>query len=519
MVAHQRPMSDDDRGGLRLLAPALAWVAAVALAVAVVEGPLGNDEAQYAMGARALVGGAGDDVDPYPRYRSIGMPVLSAPGALAGEGDLAMRAPFVPFALAYLALVGWLARRAGGGAAAALAVAVQVSAGPWLARTGEGLSDIPSATLVLAMIALMVGGPSGARAGGPRGRRRRRGTEVARWTGVALCGAAAIHVRHGNAPLVALVALVGLVVLRGRRRAVALSAAGVGLLMLPFLLWSEATTGSFLGVLRAGETAAARAYVGEGLGWYASRWLTEVCWPVMGAMSLLGIAAGWRAWTARDAVGGRDAAADDPPVATGVVAGHPGAAVAAGDVRRLLSAVALGYVVAIGLVVHGEARFVFFSASALTITGAAALAPRLRARAQARTAAVLVLALSTAAAGTYAVARAAHVGRGRAEMVAAAALIRADVAAAARGAPGTRCLVYTGTRPQVAWYTGCRTLLVGEVPIAPFTADGHDRVYVLSAAHQPRQPSDGARLSAPGLVFRTLACGDGWCVWRARPPL
>jgi len=101
-------------------------------------------------------------------------------------------------------------------------------------------------------------------------------------------------------------------------------------------------------------------------------------------------------------------------------------------------------------------------------------------------------------------------------MVAAASAIRADVA---RGAPGERCLVYTGTRPQVGWYTRCRTSLVGEEPVAAFTADGYQRVYVLSAAHQPRQPSDGARLSAPGLVFRTLACGEGWCVWRARPPI
>ncbi len=480
----------------RPLALALAWVAAVALAVAVTGGPLGNDEAAYAVGARGLVGEPGVDVDPYPHYRSIGMRVLSAPGVLAGSSDAAMRLPLLPFALTYLALVWWLARRAGGTATAVLAIAVQVSAGPWLARTGEGLSDIPSATLVLAMIALMVGGS------GHEPRRARR----ARWSAVALCGAAAIHVRYGNAPLVALVSLVGLVALRGRRPAVLASGAGVGILMVPFLLWSHQETGSFLGMLRAGESAAARDFVGDGLWWYATRWMTEVSWPVMGALSLLGVFAGWKAWTsARDGATGGATATD---TSRGVVAPV--------ELRRLLSAVAVADIVALGLVVHGEARFVFASVSALSIIGAATVAPRLFAHARLRRLAILVLALSTAAAGTYAVARAARVGDGRQPMVAAASAIRADVA---RGAPGERCLVYTGTRPQVGWYTRCRTSLVGEEPVAAFTADGYQRVYVLSAAHQPRQPSDGARLSAPGLVFRTLACGEGWCVWRARPPI
>ncbi|HUQ07750.1 MAG TPA: hypothetical protein VM261_34890 [Kofleriaceae bacterium] len=437
---------------------ALAWVAIVGVAVAIAGGGLGNDEAQYALGARDLIG---DAPDPYPLFRSLGMRVLAAPGVLLGGGELAIRLPFVLVAVGYTALVWRLAHRVSGGRveAATVAVAVQTSAWPFLMRTGEALSDIAAAGLLLAMIALALDD-----AARPQPRRRA-------WAGIAAAGAAAFYVRYGSAPMVALV-MAGLLVVFPARRRVALAAAAViAVAVVPFFVWSAAETGSVLGVLRVSEAAANRAYVGDGLWWYVSRWPWWVAGPVMAAVALVGVA------TARDRV------------------------------RVLLVVVALAQVVILGLRAHGEARYVFFATTALTVAGAAWVAARPRVR----LATLALCAVSAVLGGAYAVGRSHHMAGRRSAMVAACAAVRAD-------ARGARCIVYTGTQPQVAWYTGCRTHLIGggEAPVDG--ARGYARVYLLSAQGAPRQPESGLAASSPRLQFKPLVSGHApdWFVWRAR---
>ena len=444
---------------MRVLPIALAWVAIVGLVAAIVGGGLGNDEAQYALGARDLLEGA---PDPYPLFRSVGMRLLAAPGVIAGGGEVAIRLPFVVIAVAYAALVWHVARRLAGEQAAAVAVAVQVTAAPWLTRTGEALSDIAAAALVLAMIALVVDDVAR-----PRARARA-------WAGVAAAGAAAFYVRYGSAPVVALVMAGVLVAYPARRKAALGAGLALALAVVPFLVWSEARTGSVLGVLRTSEEAANRAYVGDGLWWYVTRWPWAVAGPVMGAVAAIGVAAGARR----------------------------------GGVARLCVVVALGQIVLLGLRAHGEARYVFFATSALTIAGAAWIAARPRVRA-------VTLALSAVSAvvgGGLAIARVDRVAHRRAGLVAASLAVRAD-------ARGERCLVYTGTQPQVAWYSGCRTHLVGGDQAPAVGARGFARVYLVAAEGAPRQPESGARASSPELAFRPLASGEDpdWFVWRARP--
>jgi len=444
--------------GRAFLVVALVWVALVGLAVAIAGGGLGNDEAQYALGARQLFGDPGD---PYPLFRSIGMRVLAAPGVLAGGGELAIRIPFVLVAIAYAALVWRLARRLGGEQAAMLALAVQVSSAPWLTRTGEALSDIASAGLLLALVELVAGDLAR-----PQARARA-------WVGVAAAGAAAFYVRYGSAPLVALLIAAVVIAFPTRRRAALAAAAGIAIAVLPFFVWSASRTGSVLGVLRVSETAANREYVGDGLLWYLSRWPSEVAWPAMAAAAAVGIVIGLR---------------------------RPG-------IPRVLAVAAIAQIVLLGLRVHGESRYVFFAMSALTVVGAAWIAERPRLR----TGMLALCALSAVLGAGFAIARADRMAHRRAAMVTAAAAVRAD-------ARGARCLVYTGTQPQVAWYTRCRTHLIGQGE-APFdAARGYPRVYLLSAEGSPRQPESGAAASTPALEFMPLVSGHDpdWFVWRAR---
>lgn len=424
----------------------LAWVALVGVAVAIASGALGNDEAQYALGARDLTGG---DTDPYPLYRSIGMRVLALPGVLLGGSELAIRGPFVAIAVAYAALVWHLARRLGGAQAASLALAVQVSGGLWLMRTGEALSDIAAAGLVLAMFAART------------------------WKGMAAAGAAAFYVRYGSAPVIGLVLVTMLVACAERRRQTVAAAAGIVLAVIPFFVWSEWRTGDVLGVLRTSEEAANRAYVGEGLVWYVTRWPWAVSGPVMGAVTAVGIVAGRRAR----------------------------------GTMRVLVVVALGQIVLLGLTAHGEERYVFLATSVLAIAGAAWIVARPRLRAVT----FALCAVSAVLGGAFAVARSYHMARRREALGAATDAVRAD-------ARGARCLVYTGTQPQVAWYTGCRTHLIGPDPAPVDAARGYARVYLVSAAGSPRQPESGAAASAPTLEFEPLVSGHDpdWFVWRAR---
>jgi hypothetical protein len=341
-------------------------------------------------------------------------------------------------------LVWRLARKTGG--SPEIAVAVQASAAPWLARSGEALSDIPAAALLLAMILLLLDD-------------RRRA-----WIGAAAAGAAAFYVRYGSAPVIALVLAVVVVALPTRRRAALLAAAGIVLAVAPFFVWSDVRTGSPLGVLRVSEVAANRAYIGEGLWFYVSRWFLGVAWPLMGAIAVLGIAA------ARDRV------------------------------RIAFVVVALGQILLLGLTAHGEPRYVFLALTLLTISGAR----------QHR--AILALAALSAVVGAgFAISRADRMAHRRAALVAACDAVRAD-------AHGARCLVYTGTQPQVAWYTRCKTQLIGPDPAPVDAARGYARVYLVSAQGSPRQPESGAGASAPGLEFRPLTSGNApdWFVWRAR---
>lgn len=468
-VEGHRPPLTAVRGRWRLLVAgaAVVFLAVVAFGLGRPR-PLGHDEATYAVGARALVGG--DAVDGYPVYRPLAMPLLLAPQVALGGDDALVRLPFALGAAGYALLVAALAVRLGGRRAGTLALVAQLTAAPWLWRSCEALSDVPAAATLVAMALLVIDD-------GPRARGR-----VWSWLLVAALGAAAFYVRYGSAPTIAMLLGGALVAYPARWRAIVGAGALVALALAPFAWWSVATTGRLTGVLDLSAEMGWRPYPGAGLVYYLGHWFTTVAGPVMGAMALAGLvvgAAAFRSGPLTDEAAARRRAV------------------------RLLFVAAVGQLVLLGWRVHGEGRYVFFATSGLTAIGAAWLAARPR-LAIVTAVALAVAAVPSALAAGWMLER---LHDQRAGFVRAADIIAAD--------RGARCLVLTGSPPQATWYTRCAARL-GDRPPDDATLAAFDRVYVLVAPGQVRQP-DVAALGRPGLRWEPVRCGDRprWCVYRA----
>lgn len=438
------PAVADPRRVRALLVATIAYAVVVAACALIPTRPLGHDEAVYALGARALVDDGGAAL---PLHRSIGMAVVTAPGVAAGGGELALRVPFAMIGLAYLALLGSFTRRHFGAAAAALAMAAQATNPEFAWRSAEALSDVPSALCLLGLVAALAS---------PR----------PRWYLAGPAAAAACYVRYASAPTVAVIFLGAWLLVPTARKATAQAAACAAALLVPFLVWSHATTGSTLGVLREGERRAGRAYAGQGLLFYLRAWPVRLAGPTVGAIAALGLVVGSGGWRRP-----RDHAA---------------------RVRRLLLVAAVGQIVLLGWRVHGEARFITFALTALVVVGASWLAaapPRWRI-------AVAVTACLAVPMAAWTLIRLDELAAARAPAVAAARAIARD----RRGAP---CVVYATEAPMVAWYSGCRAVPVDGWGVIPGAAAGAPQVYLLDA--------DGLRFPMPA------ARADADFAWQALP--
>lgn len=438
------PAVADPRLVRALLVATIAYAVVVAACALLPARPLGHDEAVYALGARALLDDGGAAL---PLHRSIGMAVVTTPGVVAGGGELALRVPFALIGLAYLALLGSFTRRHFGAAAAALAMAAQATNPEFAWRSAEALSDVPSALCLLGLVAALAS---------PR----------PRWYLAGPAAAAACYVRYASAPTVAVIFLGAWLLVPTARTATAQAAACAAALLVPFLVWSHATTGSPLGVLREGERRAGRAYAGQGLLFYLRAWPVRLAGPAVGVIAALGLVVGIAGWRR--------------PL------DH------AARVRRLLLVVAVGQIVLLGWRVHGEARFVTFALTALVVVGASWLA----AAASRWRIAVAVTACLAVPMAAWTLIRLDELAAARAPAVAAARAIARD-----RG--GARCVVYATEAPMVAWYSGCRAVSVDGWGVIPSAAAGAPQVYLLDA--------DGLRFPMPA------ARADAYFGWRALP--
>jgi hypothetical protein len=457
-----------DRTARWLLVAALAYTAVVVAVVLVPERVLGHDEAVYAVGVRGL--SSGSAADEYPLHRSIGMRLVAAPGVLAAGGDeRVMRVPFALLALAYLFAVYRIGRHHGGAAAGALAAAVMATTSLFTWRAAEMLSDIPSAFLLLVFTHLCT-------IDDPRGAARRAAL-------AGLLAATAVYVRYGSAPVVPIVFAVAFVSEPARRRWLVAAAACCALAMAPFLVWSVLETGSLLGVFDHAERLGQRRYYGEGLWFYLRTWPVTLAGPVTGVIAALGLVVGLAAWRPTRA-----------PTTTSVRA------------WRLFATAALGQIIALGLRVHGEPRFIFFALTVLVIVAACWLAARPRAW----RAAVIAVALTAVPSAVWTVLRHDRAAQRRIPFSEATDVIRAD-------ARGARCLAYSTEVPMTVWYTGCRTVQVESWGLAPEHARGETSVYLLEARGLPRSIGGAEPMTRPVLGWEPIACAEPtrMCVWRA----
>jgi len=295
-------------GRTLIVAAVTVWVAAAAIRWAI-GSPLGHDEARYALSARALLHGH------LPRWAYVppGVAALGVPGIVLGAGERALRLLPLVVNLGVLAAAFALARRFSR-ETAAWTLAVLAGTLPLLRLSTDLLSDIPSAALVLAGLAVLLGELDW------------------RMLVVAPLFAAAFYVRYGSCVPIAIIA-VAVLAWRFRELRLGPVAATVALfavLLVPHVLMSRAATGTTLGILH--ESAAMPA-PGRGLANYGIR-----------AFFMFGLLG--------------------PPLIICAVVG------ARRDRRRaLLVTIALAQILVLGMQTQAQPRYVFVATVLLAIAG------------------------------------------------------------------------------------------------------------------------------------------------------
>lgn len=424
-----------------VLASLAVWCACVGL-VWWMAGPLGSDEAAYAL----LANGDGDGW----LYRPIGFVAFARLGLFLGDSELALRLPSAVIACGLIPAVFAVGSRlgpwVGAGAAAVIAgTHTFVLRGPTL------LTDVPSTIFMLAAIAIVI--IELERGGGPS----------YRLAAVAPVLAASFYVRYGSAPTIAIVIVAACAVWRRaifERPGPVLVTAGLFVaLLVPFFVYSHQMTGSVTGILTLASEVAGRKYIGHGLVIYLAYapylYHGVLATPVV----LVGLAS----------------VARPPPQRR---------------CARFLALVAIGQLLAISLVSHASARFLFVAIVLLVALGVDAIARMIAARSERRTLAIRIAAWTILLAWVGMLVATVPIldsqRRGLAGLVISAHAIRADAA-------GRPCTVIARATPQIMWYSGCASIKPGrgieELPPLPA---GY-RVYVASV---PRRSIDADKVAA-----------------------
>lgn len=385
------------------VAALVAWLAIVVVAW-LIDGPLGHDEAAYAIGGEALLRG-----EPSPwLYRSVGMHAIAAIGVSAGGSDLVLRLPAVMGAVGFLVAVYVAGRRMVGGSVGAWGAAVIVGMHGLALRAHRLESDLPATACLLVGTTVLVGELE--REGGPR----RRMIAAAPWL------AAALYLRYASCAPLAIVGvgavLVWWRVILEHPWPFVTTAAALAALLVPHALHAIAETGSPFGIIAFSSGVPRRDYVGQGLVTY----LTDNPFVLYGVLAA--------------------------PV---LVAGLLAIALVPGRAARFLWLVAVGQIVVLGLVSHATARYVYFALTLLTLLGVDAIA-RVAARTRWRISAQVPLVLVVLVWAGVMAANAWRRGHEdwRQPVVEAAAIVRAD-------ARGRSCHVVSRRFAQVMWYAKC----------------------------------------------------------------
>jgi hypothetical protein len=395
-------------------------VAGIALVRAVIEGgALGHDESAYAVKTRGWL--TGFPATGWQIHRAPLLSVLAVPVVAFTESEVAIRLVTVVLSLGALAAVWLLGRQIGGSWTGVLSAAVVGVSYPFMRRGSEFLTDVGAAGLLLLVVWVVLRVVQDPKS---------RGREAI-WLGPLV--ALAFYMRYQSALAVIGIAIATLAVwprvVSQLRRPLARAAGIAVIAIVPHLIWATAATGSPLGVIQETQGAAGREFIGEGLVDYADAFREGLAGP-LGAV-LLTAAFAWILWSV---VAGRSD--DDAHLAW------------------FVTIVAVVSVVPLGLVAHGETRFVFFPVWLLICLGSHAvvrLATRLPAPyVSVAVGVVMILWLPLASETLNRADRNAESrGDNFAVIVEASNWIQGD----AQG----DCGVLTTYEPQVNWYSTCAT--------------------------------------------------------------
>ncbi|MGH8945786.1 MAG: ArnT family glycosyltransferase [Acidimicrobiia bacterium] len=433
--------------------------AGVALVRAVLEGgPLGHDESAYTLKTRAWIAGTphtGWDLHRAPLNSLLGVPII-----VFTEDEVPIRLIAVLLGTGSLAAIGLVAHQAGNGWSALVAMAAVGASLPFLRRSSEFLTDVPAAGLLLVVVWLVL-----VIADDPVANRRR-----VLWLGPLV--SLAFFMRYQSSLAVVGIALGALLawpgVVRRLRRELMLAGGIAFAALVPHLIWATAVTGSPLGVVLDTQDAAGREYLGQGLVDYARLFPKDLAGPVGAVLMLAGL--GWIVWhlIARRA----------EPTA----------------IRRrgLFILVVVGVsVVPLGLVAHGEPRFVFFPVWLLIAVGSALVVGLLR-RLPGRflPAAFAVAAFMWLPLFSETARRADRNAEARGETF----TVVEDASNFIEHEGAGSCGVLTTYQPQVTWYSSCSTELFrpGRDDLGVGEVEG-ERLYALLFVNGKREPTGEER--------------------------
>lgn len=437
----------------------LDLLATVAIALAIANlvplvldgGGLGHDESAYALKAKHWIEGTPES--GWNLHRGIAMSAYGYVIFEFGGSDAALRSWGIA-AIVGLAVATWiLGSRVGGRLVGPFAAIAVVSSPILLRRSTEYLSDVPAAALLMACMVIIW----------REFVRRNTPTYGLLW--LLPFAWAAFYIRYQSVLSLALIAVtVGVLFAQKLKvgwRPVALTA-GIGLVgLLPHFWFATYETGSPLGILTFTADVAGREYYGEGLVDY----FLLMGWPL--AAFLGPIAAVFFVWWLLEGWG---------------------------DATQRLTCLFLfvptvGQVLALGILSHGEARFIFFPLALTLVGGITGFLHVSRSwKAEWRKAIslglVVLMAGSLALSATYV---RNSVGRRIAETE--VVLLSADAIRETSG--DAACGVMTSYQPQITFYSGCvtapfRTELEPEEALDRF---GGDERYLLLIENGKRQPT------------------------------
>jgi hypothetical protein len=449
----------------------LPVVAFVILPLTLDGGTLGHDEAAYAVKAKSWLEGTPDT--GWLRHRATGMSVYGYAVLSMGGAEGGLRLIGIAGLLAMVSGVWALGYRMANLRVAGIAAIALVAGPELLRRSTEYLSDVPAAALLVWGMVIVWREFA------------QRDFPTYRLLWFAPLALAAFYLRYQTILSLGLIALVTVILwwpkIRSRPGPV-LAMVGLGVLgLIPHALEAIGFEGTPWAIIAYTSGIAERAYVGEGLLDYAylMAWpMAGFVGPVAAIASVGGAISTWRDKLARERY-------------------------------MFLLIPAVFQVVALGLLSHGEARFVFFPLALIMVSGAISIDTWLDVGRQSwRSAAAIGMGLLVVASFTASTITV----RGNVDHRARVNESIQYAAVAARSMSGEEsCGVMTTSTPQVTYYSECSSQIFRPGLDPEQAVDGlvGEHKYMILVEGGLRQPTEGELAALVDLTDRDPVLIEG----------